>query len=186
MLSDSQNIFWYVLFAANGKAVKINDYLKTANIECFFPLFYKEKRIRNSERTKRILQPLIGNLVFVKSSKECLAPHLREIKLRYSITDDLYYRYRDGEERKIIVVPEKQMLDFITVASCKEERVIYLSNGEVNLEKGTKVRIIGGLFEGIEGVFMRVKGERRVVVSLFNLLSVATTFVEPEFILPLE
>ena len=184
MLSDSENIFWYVLFAANGKAVKINDYLKKTNVECFFPLCYKEKRIRNSERTRRILQPLIGNLVFVKSSKECLTPILREIKSQFSITDDLYYR--DLGTGEIIIVPEKQMQDFISIASRKEERIIYLSKGEVNLEKGRKVRVTGGLFEGIEGIFIRVKGERRVVVSLFNLLSVATTFVPLEFILPIE
>jgi len=64
--------------------------------------------------------------------------------------------------------------------------VLFAAKGEVNLEKGRKVRVIGGLFEGIEGVFIRVKGERRVVVSLFNLFSVATTFVPLEIILPLE
>jgi transcription antitermination factor NusG len=184
MLSDSKNIFWYVLFAANGKAAKINHCLKKANIECFFPLYYKEKRIKNSERTKPALQPLIGNLVFVKSSKECLAPLLREIRLRFSITDDLYYR--DLGSGKIIVVSEKQMLNFIAVAGCTQERIIYFSNDDVNFEKGTRVRITGGVFAGIEGIFMRIKGDRRVVVSLPNLLSVATAFVPPEFILPLE
>ena len=64
--------------------------------------------------------------------------------------------------------------------------VLFVAKGEVNLEKGRKVRVTGGLFEGIEGVFIRVKGERRVVVSLFNLFSVATTFVPLEIILPLE
>ena len=63
---------------------------------------------------------------------------------------------------------------------------MFAAKGEVNLEKGRKVRVTGGLFEGIEGVFIRVKSERRVVVSLFNLFSVATTFVPLEIILPLE
>jgi transcription antitermination factor NusG len=184
MLSDNKNIFWYVLFAVNGKAAKINDYLKKADIERFFPLYYKEKRIRNSERTKPDLQPLIGNLVFVKTSKDCLTPHLRKIKLRFSISDDLYYR--DLGTKEIIVVPEKQMLNFIAVAGCTQERIIYFSNTDVNFEKGTRVRITGGVFEGVEGIFMRIKGDRRVVVSLPNLFSVATAFVPLEFILPLE
>ena len=185
-MSESEGVFWYVLFAANRKAAKINDYLKKVNVECFFPLHYAEHQIRNSERTRAVLQPLIGNLVFVKSSKDCLTPLLREIKIRFSIYDDLYYRYRDEDERIIIVVPEKQMRNFIAVAGCTQERVIYFSNEDVNFKKGTRVRIMGGAFEGVEGIFMRIKGDRRVVVSLPKLFSVATAFVPLEYILPLE
>jgi transcription antitermination factor NusG len=184
MFSDSKDVFWYVLFAAKGRGAKINHYLEKANIECFFPLYYKEKWIRNSERTKPALQPLIGNLVFVKSSMECLAPLVRELKLWFSITDDLYYR--DLGTKEIIVVPETQMQNFITVAGCNKERIIYLSNEEVNFDKGTRVRITGGIFDGVEGIFMKIKGSSRVVVSLPNLLSVATAFIPTRFILPLE
>ena len=183
MLSESE-IFWYVLFASNGKAVKISDYLKITNIEHFFPVSYKEKRIRNSQLTRYVLQPLIGNLVFVKSSKEFLEPHLQEIKLRLGITTDLYYR--DFGSRKLIVVPETQMQNFIRVAGCTKGRITYLSNEELNLEKGTKIRIIGGVFEGVEGIFMKIKGNSQVVVTLPNLFSVATAFIPTRFILPLE
>ena len=184
MLSDSKNIFWYVFFATNGKAAKISDYLQTANIEYFFPMCNKEQRIKNSERTKFTLQPLIRNLVFVKSSKEFLSSHIETIKQRFSIESSLYYR--DLGSREIIVVPEKEMLSFIAIASCNNEGIIYLSNNEVNIRKGARVRITGGLFEGVEGIYMRIQGHKRVVVSIPNLLSVATTFVEPEFILPLD
>jgi transcription antitermination factor NusG len=183
MLYESE-IFWYVLFAANGKAAKISDYLKTVNIECFFPVNYKEKQIKNSQLTRYVLQPLIGNLVFVKTSKQCFEPHLQEIKLRFNITTDLYYR--DLGSREIIVVPETQMQNFIAVAGCTKGRITYLSNEELNLEKGTKIRIIGGAFEGVEGIFMKIKGNRQVVVSLPKLFSVATAFIPTRFILPLE
>jgi transcription antitermination factor NusG len=78
------------------------------------------------------------------------------------------------------------MQSFITIAGCKKEGIVYLSNESVNIRKGARVRMTGGVFEGIEGIFMRIQGHKRVVVSIPNLLSVATTFVEPEFVLPLE
>jgi transcription antitermination factor NusG len=184
MLSESENIFWYVLFAANGKAAKINDYLKISSVECYFPMFYKEKRINNSQRTKYILQPLIGNLLFVKSSKGCLDRHLQKIKLQLGITSDLYYR--DLGSKDIIIVPEQQMQNFILMSGCSKGRITYLSNEELNLAKGTKVRIIGGIFEGVEGIFIKIKGSSQVVVSLPNILSVATAFIPTRFILPLE
>ena len=186
MSYEDKNIKWFVLFAANGKAAKISNYLKSTDIEYFYPMFYQERRIRNSERTKRFLQPIFRNLLFVKSTKSELDPILREIKLKFGITSDLYYRYRDGEERKIIVVPSAEMQNFIAVVGAVEEPIIYISNEDVNLAKGTRVRINGGVFAGVEGVFMRIKGDRRVVVSLPNLFSVATAFVPLEFIVPLE
>ena len=184
MRYDNKNIFWFVLFAANGKAEKITSYLKNSHVECFFPMRYQEKRIRNSERTSRILQPVFMNLLFVKSSKVDLDPILKLVKLQFGITSDLYYR--DKGTKELIVVPEEPMRNFIAVASAVDEGIIYLSNEEVRLKRGSKIRITGGIFEGVEGIFMRIKGERRVVVSLPQFLSVATAFVPRQFILPLE
>jgi transcription antitermination factor NusG len=186
MSYDDKNIKWFVLFAANGKAAKISDYLKSTGIECFYPMFYQNRRIRNSERTKRFLQPIFRNLLFVKSTKSKLDPVLRAIKFEFGITSDLYFRYRDGEERKIMIVPSAEMKNFIAVVGAVEEPIIYLSNEDVKIRQGTKVRIIGGVFEGVEGIFMRLQGHKRVVVSLPNLFSVATAFVPLEFLLSLE
>jgi transcription antitermination factor NusG len=100
---------------------------------------------------------------------------LKEVKLRLSISSDLYYR--DAGDKKIIIVPENQMRNFIAVAGNEKEKIVYLSNEEVNLQKGVRVRIIGGLFAGVEGTFMRVKGDKRLVVSIPNLFSVATAYI---------
>jgi transcription antitermination factor NusG len=185
MKYDNENIFWFVLFAGHGKVSKISPYFKNAGIEYFYPLHYKEKRIIDCEHlTKRTLQPLLNNYLFVKSSKQYLDLLLEEIKLRLGISSGLYYR--DSRSKDIIVVPDKEMQNFISVASVIEERIIYMSSKEVNLKQGIRVRITGGLFEGVEGIFMRLKGDRRVVVCLPDLLSVATTFVPLQYITPLE
>ena len=184
MIYNHKDIFWYVLFATNGKASKICDYLKSANIEHSFPMCYKERKIKDSERKRISQQPLLGNLLFVKSSRNFLEPHLKELKLQLGIVSDLYYR--DLGSRELIIVPEKQMSDFITITSNKQEKFIYLSNEEATVKKGTKIRITGGAFEGIEGIFMRIKGDRRVVISIPNLLSVATAFIPTCFIQVIE
>ena len=177
-------MFWYVLFAANGKASKISDYFKSTDIEHFFPMYYREKQIKDSERKRLILQPLLGNLLFVKSTKEILEPHLQKLKSQLGISSDLYYR--DLGSKELIVVPEKQMLNFIAVAGNKQEKFIYLSNEEATIKQGTKIRITGGVLEGVEGILMRIKGDKRVVVSIPNLFSVATAFVPTCFIQSLE
>jgi transcription antitermination factor NusG len=177
---SNSDILWYVLFASNGKAEKIKPYLDELSIESFFPLYYKEIRIRGTERYRRVLHPLLSNLIFVKSSRKTLNPVLNEMKLRLNISSDLYYR--DFADKRIIIVPEHQMLNFIAVAGNEKERVIYLSNKDIDIKKGTRVRITGGTFEGVEGVFMRVKGDKRLVVSIPNLFSVATAFIPSHFV----
>jgi len=105
--------------------------------------------------------------------------HIKKIKQRFCIDSGLYYRDLDSKE--IIIAPE-----IITVAGSKNKNIVYFSNEEVDIRKGTRVRITGGVFEGIEGIFMRIQGHKRVVVSLPNLLSVATAHIPTQFIFSLE
>jgi transcription antitermination factor NusG len=184
MKYNNTDILWYVLFAANGKAVKMKPCLEAASIEYFFPLYYKDRKIRGSERCERVALPLLGNLIFAKSSKNVLDPVLKEIKLQLSIVSDLYYR--DFGDKRMIIIPENEMRNFIAVAGNEKEQIIYLSNEEVNLKKGVKVRITGGVFAGVEGTFMRIKGDKRLVVSIPNLFSVATAFIPSCYVQAIE
>ena len=44
------------------------------------------------------------------------------------------------------------------------------------------VRIVGGVFEGVEGVVIRVKGDRRVSVCIKGIMAVATAYIHPSLI----
>ena len=62
--------------------------------------------------------------------------------------------------------------------------LIYFQPEELNLSKGTKVRITGGDFEGQEGVFLKVKGarDRRVVIAIQGIIAVAMATIHPDLI----
>ena len=81
-----------------------------------------------------------------------------------------------------LIVPDKQMNDFIRACS-HSERPLYFSPGELKLEKGTRVRIIGGPLDSCEGVLMKVSGARskRLVVSIPGTMNVAVE-ISPELI----
>jgi hypothetical protein len=182
MKNAETDILWYVLFAANGKAVKLKHFLEAASIEYFFPMYNKDRKIIGSMEYERISLPLLGNLIFAKSSKSVLDPVLKEAKLKLSISDDLYYRYRDCGEKRRITIAEDKMRNFIIVAKNIEKQVIYLSNDEIDLKKGVKVKITGGTFAGAEGILMRIKGDKRLVVCIPNFFAVATTYIPSQFI----
>ena len=84
---------------------------------------------------------------------------------------------------KYIVVPDKQMESFIKIASQYEENTIYYKPEEIDIRKGTHIWIYGGKFNGVKGVFMRVKGKRRrrVVVMLEGIMGISVE-VHPDLI----
>jgi transcription antitermination factor NusG len=86
------------------------------------------------------------------------------------------------ETRKPITVPTREMENFIKIAGTYDEKLIYLNPNPGDFTKGERVRIIGGMFAGAEGVFVRIKGDRRVVVNIEGLVAVATTYVHPSMI----
>lgn len=84
------------------------------------------------------------------------------------------------------IIPTKEMEHFIAVSGSMNEQLIYLKPDECNLQKGDKVKIIDGPFKGVEGTFMRVRGDRRVVVTIEGIVAVATTFIHPSLIKPVK
>ena len=70
------------------------------------------------------------------------------------------------------------------MAGTYSDQLLYFQPEEVNLSKGTKVRITGGDFEGYEGVFVKVKGarDRRVVISLQGVIAMAMATISSDLI----
>ena len=77
-----------------------------------------------------------------------------------------------------------QMQRFIAVAGTYNDHLLYFQPEELNLSKGTKVRITGGDFAGQEGIFLKVKGarDRRVVIEIQGVIAVALATVHPDLI----
>ena len=84
-------------------------------------------------------------------------------------------------------MPEEQMKQFIAVCGNYSDQLLYFTPDELNLTKGTRVRIWGGEFEGKEGVFIKVKGARdkRVVIAVQGIIAVAMATIHPDLIQPI-
>ena len=91
----------------------------------------------------------------------------------------------DREQHLPIVIPDSQMRSFILVAGTYEESIVYVEPAELQLIKGQKVRVIGGVFEGAVGEFVRIRRDRRVVVNIEGVMAVATTFIHSSLVEPI-
>ncbi len=99
--------------------------------------------------------------------------------------DWIYLQYiTDTRSGKKIIIPDNEMQRFIAVAGTYSDHLLYFQPDELNLSKGTKVRITGGDFEGQEGVFLKVKGarDRRVVIAIQGVIAVAMATIHPDLI----
>ena len=88
----------------------------------------------------------------------------------------------DKSTRQPIFVADKQMQDFIQISRVMSDDVLYLNDITSRLREGQRVRVLEGPFKGVEGVVMRVKRSRRVVVAFPGLLAIATTYVQPQYL----
>ena len=78
-------------------------------------------------------------------------------------------------------IPDSQMNNFILVTSVSN-LLIPLGTVTPDFIQGDRVRVIGGVFRGAEGVIKRVKGDRRLIVSIDGVTAVATCFISPELL----
>ena len=79
-----------------------------------------------------------------------------------------------ADEHTIMTVADREMENFMRVASRTDDSVMFLDNETVVGKEGKRVEIMGGAFEG---VIRRVKRCKRVVVEIEGVASVAIAYV---------
>lgn len=169
---------WYALRVTYSRELVLKEYLDREGIENFIPMRY-EYAMKNGRRVRRLV-PAVHNLVFVRSSRRRI-DGVRQVQdagippIRYIM---------DREYHRPIIVPDSQMHSFIIVSGNHDQPIRYLESSDLCIPKGTRVRITGGLFEGIEGEFVRIRHDRRVVVNIEGVVAVATTYIHQSLIEP--
>ena len=185
---DVQN--WYVLVVAYRTEQKMQAKLRElGKLEAFVPM--RRTRRRDAQGKFRYDEKVaIHNYIFVHTTYNRLMALKKEypFDLEYSLLHRDVYEQGERIGRAPVVVPRDQMLNFIAVAGNQKERVQFLDAEKLDWEAGQRVRIIGGTFAGVEGIYLRTtkKHERRVVVKLDGIAAVATTALPSVLVEPIE
>ena len=170
---SEESLLWYAIRVTYNRELSVKADLDKRGVENFVPMQYK--LYEQGEKMVRKLEPSVHNLIFVRMSREDMRDYKRSTSLpiRYIM---------DRSTGSPIVVPDRQMQSFMAVASTYNEQLIYLTPKPGDFKRGDRVRVLGGVFAGAEGVFVRLKGDRRVVVIIEGVVAVATTFIHPSMI----
>ena len=164
---------WYPLRVTYNRELKVKDDLDARNVTNFIPMQYRREE-RNGRMVNRLV-PSVHNLIFVKLTPSQMTEYKKStaLPIRYIMNQ---------ETHKPITIPDREMENFIKVAGTYEEKLIYLNPKPGDFSQGERVRIIGGDFAGAEGIFIRFKGDRRVLINIPGVVAVATTYVHPSMI----
>ena len=165
-----QEILWYPMRVTYAREMKLKAVLDDLGIENYIPMKWVEKVFRGKKKSVQL--PAIHNLIFIHTSKSII----QQLKNRLEDSTPMRYLMNKAENRPL-VVPQKQMEDFIKVTSSNENDFFYLENPDFAAKPGERVRITCGIFKGIEGKILRIHNNKKVVVSIEGVAAVAISYI---------
>lgn len=171
---------WFPMRVTYNRELKVKAELDNCNIDNFIPMQYGIVDTRHGR--KRMLVPAIHNLIFVHATQN----QLTLLKRTRSRLEPLRYMRRvrtDTQQSEIIWVPDREMENFMAVASKTDDSTFFLGYDDLIGKRGRRVKIIEGPFAGVEGTIERIQRNRRVVVRIEGVAAVAITFVPPTFLI---
>lgn len=172
-----KNNAWYPIRVTYGRVLLLQKQLEQRKVKCFVPLIKKIKMVKDKPVTQ--LVPAISNYLFVFTDRDIIHP------LKLEFESIIPFRFLlDPITKMPATVPTNEMEHFIALSGTQDDQLIYLKPNEFNYKKGDLVKIIDGPFKGVEGRFVRIKGDRRVLVSIEGVMAVATAFMHPSLIVP--
>ena len=182
--AQSETKQWYVLRVSYGRAEKANDLLSAKGIETHLPLHTVYKEVDGKRKKQRV--PMLPNFLFVRTTLSILESLIKSSPDFHFIT--FYYDHfntkSDGKNPPL-VVPANSMENFIKLTNLDDEHILLIDEVNGTYKQGGIVRIIEGPFKGIEGRVTKITGQKRVIVELPGLCSVATAYIPKGFIISL-
>lgn len=150
----TESACWFAARTRHGQELALRRRLDDLRIECFIPS-KMTVRERNGRKSK-VEVPVISNLIFIRTTKKeaCSLANSGDFPLYYVI---------DHSTRTLLVVPDKQMEDFIRVVTQVPESICPEMQ---DLPVGADVRITSGSLEGVEGKVILLPNRTYVVVSI--------------------
>ncbi|MBQ6226112.1 MAG: UpxY family transcription antiterminator [Bacteroidaceae bacterium] len=168
---------WFAMRVTYRREMKVKAEMDELGVPAFVPM---RRIIQQGCRLKNALEPAIHNLIFIHASEEKVQALKRSRpELQYMM------RQMNGKMEKIIV-PERQMNDFMKVCTTSPDFIEIVPAEGIRLKPGQEVMVVSGPLQGIRGYFQRIGGHRarRLIVSIPGACS-ATIQVNAEEVTPI-
>ena len=172
---------WYVLRASYGREDKASDYIVEDGTFVYIAKRYARKTVNGKQQ--KVLETLIPNLLFVYTTEDKAEEYVKGTPALSYLT--YYYNHfeiDDNQKNPPLIVSCKEMENFIITTCNKSEHLKFVDETQCHFKGGEIVKVIDGLFKGVEGRVARVSGQQRVIVELTNVGLVSTAYIPTAFI----
>ena len=133
------------------------------------------RKTLESQGIEYYAQTVLPSYVFVHTDRASV------IKLRADCFGSLYV-YSDVKTKEPLIVPDKELEIFRIVTSAGDTGLEFLDDDPARYRKGDLVRVTGGPFKGAEGYVVRIRKDRRLVVTVSGVAAIATSFIPPSLL----
>ena len=178
-----ENHHWFVLRVTYNRNAKACDILSNVNVQTYIPMHYIIKN--EIGKKKRILAPLLPNLIFVYATREIVDTIVKKKDDGISVIKYYLDKTKPQEsngKHPPLIIPFAMMISFIKATSTSSEHVRIVTTEQCKYKSGDMVKVIAGEFEGTIGKVARIAGQQRVVVEISGLCLVATAYIPTDFI----
>lgn len=144
---------WYALRTFNCQELKLSDYLDESGKEHFIPMTYVERRLRDG-KTKRLLVPVVHNLIFLKKD----ASQSQTLKLLSDAPVPVHV-FRSEATSECYEIPDREMWEFRLLCDPSFDGSLFVTQEEAEARPGKEVRVVHGPFAGFTGKLHRMNKE---------------------------
>lgn len=169
---STRQSYWLYVRPNCRRELKVRDYFKSKGVECFVPMQKVIRVIHGEERQLDV--PVMGNMVFVNTSYEKLLEAKKSLE---ALGIPMMLRMDSLDRTRPIIIPDKQMEDFIRVCDDQYSRFVDGRYAQ-DLEENDYVEVISGRFAGVRGYYARPFKDK-CVVCIVEGLAVCTTYIPP-------
>ena len=169
---SEQQQYWFAARTRDKQEFVIRDSLEKLradiNIEYYLPTQFVIRQLKY--RRKCVEVPVIRNLIFVRATKQDAC----DLSNKYGV--QLYY-IKDFVTRAMLIVPDKQMKDFMFVMNLDPAAVIlnddcFAVGTKVQvITVGSKVRVMKGDLCGVEGELALEANKTYVIIRIEGVLT---------------
>lgn len=172
---------WYVFRSSYGREGRASDYILEDGTFVYIAKRYMRKSVNG--KLKKVLEPLIPNLLFVYTTKEQADTYVKHTPILSFLSFYLdHFKYDEKHNNPPLIVSCKEMENFIIATCNKCEHLKFVDEEQCHFKGGEIVKVNDGLFKGVEGRVARVSGQQRVIITLSQVGLVSTAYIPTAFL----
>ena len=153
-----RQLHWDVARTRSCQEKKAAEALSKLGVESFLPV--QKVRRQWSDRVKTIASLLQPHIVFIRCTPQDRKPMLEAV---YGLIG--YMMDRGSSEKRVLIVPDSQMNDFMFVIG-KMNGVAEVAMASEPIRKGGTVEFVAGPMKGFRCECVDIKGKKNIVVRL--------------------